>query len=158
MGKAPLIHLTDGRDVHADLARQRPNAAAAFADPRAAFFGGADGVFAPVFAFSAEKRVTLRLRQDDLVRWNPLTEPHVASLRAAIARHRQPLALTAGQGYLLDNHRWLHARARFDGDRLCYRALGMPRFPLPHGFAPAGAASTPVRDDSADVPLPSSCR
>ncbi|RKN55077.1 hypothetical protein D7231_34825 [Streptomyces klenkii] len=137
------IRLADGRAVHTDLAHQRPDAATALADPRAALFGGADGVFAPVFAWAEDNRLTLRLRQDQLVRWNPLAAPHLAHLRAAIARHQQRLELAAGEGYLLDNHRWLHGRDGFRGERVAYRALGTARFPLDSGFRPRGAASPP---------------
>jgi hypothetical protein len=46
--------------------------------------------------------------------------------------------LNAGQGYILDNHRWLHGRRAFTGQRVMYRVNGNP---LPHlgitpGFLP----------------------
>jgi hypothetical protein len=135
--------LTDGRAVHADLQANQPGAVAALAEQQAAFFGSGDGVFAPLFGWSPDDRISIRLRQDSLVRWHPLARPYIPHLRTTITRHQQPLELDAGEGYLLDNHRWLHARTRFRGPRRCYRALGNPRFPLPHGFAPQQVTAVP---------------
>jgi hypothetical protein len=122
--------LVDGRAVHQDLLADHPEAATTLAEDRAALFGGGSGAFAPVFENLADNRIRLRLRQDDLVRFHPRVEPHIPALRAAIQRHRSHLQLSAGQGYLIDNHRWLHARTAFQGPRLAYRALGEPQFGL----------------------------
>ncbi|GAU71130.1 putative taurine dioxygenase [Streptomyces sp. NBRC 110611] len=138
------IASTDGRAVHSDLQANQPNALAALTEPRAAFFGRADGVFAPVFDHAPGGQLSIRLRQDGLVRWHPFTRTYVPPLRTSATRHQQPLELGAGEGYLLDNHRWLHARTAFLGPRRCYRALGNPRFPLPRGFAPHDATAIPL--------------
>ncbi|MBM9508056.1 TauD/TfdA family dioxygenase [Actinacidiphila acididurans] len=127
--------LTDGLDVYTDLAAERPEAVEALSEDLAGFFGGQDGVFAPVFRSTGDGRVSVRLRLDDLVRWNPLVNPHIPALTVAIHRRRQRLLLEAGDAYLIDNSRWLHARTAFAGPRRMYRALGNPRFSLPAGFA-----------------------
>jgi hypothetical protein len=127
--------LTDGRAVHADLVRFHPEAAESLSEEFAGFFGGQDGVFAPVFQPAPDGRIRVRLRLDDLVRWHPLVARHLRVLTETIARHQQPLLLGAGEGYVLDNWRWLHARTAFTGPRHLFRALGHPRFPLPEGFA-----------------------
>ncbi|PKV84227.1 TauD/TfdA family dioxygenase [Streptomyces sp. TLI_146] len=132
--------LTDGRAVHADLAAHHPDALDLLSTRHTAFFGGGDGHASQVFTPRAEGRVSLRLRLDALARWSPLVEPHLPALRAAIQRHQLTLPLQAGQGYLLDNSRWLHARTSYTGDRLMWRALGEPLpqlTPLPTGFRPA---------------------
>ncbi|MFE7317826.1 hypothetical protein ACFU7T_32705 [Streptomyces sp. NPDC057555] len=54
------------------------------------------------------------------------------------------MELHAGEGYLLDNYRWLHACTAFLGTRRCYRALGNPRFRLPHGFTPHDETAVPL--------------
>ncbi|MFD9483633.1 TauD/TfdA family dioxygenase [Streptomyces sp. NPDC059991] len=136
--------LTDGRSVHAELTAHQPEALDLLSTPRTAYFGGGDGHATQVFTPHPGGRVALRLRTDGLARWNPLLAPYLPHLRAAIDRHQITLPLTVGQGYLLDNSRWLHARNAFTGDRLCWRALGEPRpslFPLPIGFPTT--ASTP---------------
>ena len=128
--------LTDGRAVHADLAAHHPDAADALAEDRAGFFGGQDGVFAPVFRSHPAGTVSMRLRLDDLVRWNPLVQPHIPALTKAINHHQQQLRLDADDAYLIDNSRWLHGRTSFRGPRLVYRALGNPQFHLAPGFTP----------------------
>lgn len=129
------VRLVDGRAVFADL-EQYPDAVAALSSPRACFFGGSGGLFAPVFARQPGGRVSVRLRQDELARWNPLAQIHLHLLRKTMDKHEQVLTLRAGQGYLLDNERFLHARTAFEGSRRCYRALGDPRWAASPGFTP----------------------
>ncbi|MDX3851124.1 TauD/TfdA family dioxygenase [Streptomyces sp. AK02-01A] len=128
--------LADGREVHARLMGENRDAAVALCQPRSAYFGAGTGHTTQVFTVQADGRISLRLRQDGLARWSPIVQPHLPALRSAIATSQHRLLLHAGQGYLLDNHRWLHARTRFTGDRRLLRALGDPRFALPGGFAP----------------------
>ncbi|MEV6404300.1 TauD/TfdA family dioxygenase [Streptomyces bobili] len=119
--------LADGHAVYADLAEHHPDALAALSEPRSAFFGGGDGHLGSVFTPRADGRPLIRLRWDSLARFSPLAQPYLPVLRAAITRHQRTLTLAAGQGYVLDNTRWLHARSAFTGPRLCYRALGEPK-------------------------------
>lgn len=146
------VVLVDSRQVHADLAAHHPDALAALADGQAAFFGGADGLVAPVFHQIGDDRTTVRLRLDELVQWHPLAQPFVPDLADTLDRLRQPFPLAPGEGYLIDNTRWLHARTAFTGARRHFRALGNPRFAMPYGFATAppgrGAAI------SSDAPRP----
>lgn len=127
--------LTDGRMVYADLALSHPDAVEALSEDSAGLFGGQDGVLAPVFRHTPDQQITVRLRLDDLVRWHPLVTRHIRALTEALARHQQPLLLDAGEGFLLDNTRWLHARTAFTGPRRVYRALGNPHHSLPEGSA-----------------------
>lgn len=119
--------LADGRAVREDLAAHHPDVLAALSAPRSAYFGGADGHLGAVFGTRPDGRPEIRLRWDSLVRFSPLVQPHLPVLRTVIARHQQVRRLQPGQGYLLDNTRWLHARTAFDGPRVCYRALGEPK-------------------------------
>ncbi|MGW2325280.1 TauD/TfdA family dioxygenase [Streptomyces sp. NPDC001700] len=122
--------LADGWAVRDDLAAYHPDALAALSAPRSAYFGGADGHLGAVFGTRPDgRRPEIRLRWDSLVRFSPLVQPYLPLLRAVIARHQQVRRLQPGQGYLLDNTRWLHARTAFDGPRVCYRALGEPKAP-----------------------------
>lgn len=142
--------LADGRTVHAELSTRWHEAAVMLSRPRTAFFGAGDGHCTQVFTVHPGGRVTLRLRQDELARWSPLAAPHLPCLGEAIARHQFRLALAPGQGYLLDNHRWLHARTQFTGDRCYLRALGELRSALVRGFAVSPAAAlVPVTSEAA---------
>jgi Taurine catabolism dioxygenase TauD, TfdA family len=142
--------LADGRAVHADLSTSWHEAAVMLSRPCTAFFGAGDGHCTQVFTVHPGGRVTLRLRQDELARWSPLVAPHLPRLAEVIIRHQVRLPLTPGQGYLLDNYRWLHARTQFTGDRCCLRALGEPRTCLADGFAISPAAAlVPVTTEAA---------
>lgn len=134
--------LVDGRAVLADLTPDTHGVIAALSEPRTARFGAGYGHSCQVITVHPQHRVELRLRLDDLAHFSPLVLPAVPRLRAAIARRRVLLPLARGQGYVLDNHRWLHARTAFTGDRTCWRGLGVPRFALAEGFA---LAPTPPR-------------
>ncbi|MER5299714.1 TauD/TfdA family dioxygenase [Streptomyces lasiicapitis] len=133
--------LVDGRAVHAGLTTVSREAVTAFSQPRTAYFGAGDGHPSQVFTVHADHHVALRLRQDGLARFSPTVQPYLPQLRAAITRHQVLLPVAPGEGYLLDNRRWLHARTAFTGERLCWRALGQPRFPMPEGFVPEPVAA-----------------
>lgn len=122
---------TDGLAVVGELASNWPQALAALARPRSVLFGRADGYLGAVLTVvpamaAATIRLQLRLRLDDLVTFAPDLQPWLPTLEAAIARHAISVPLVAGQGYILDNHRWLHAREEFTGTRTLYRVLGDP--------------------------------
>ncbi|HLX50187.1 MAG TPA: TauD/TfdA family dioxygenase [Streptosporangiaceae bacterium] len=126
--------LIDGQRLHADLSVQSQEAAVKLSQPRTAYFGAGNGHATQVFTVHPGGRLSIRLRQDDLAHWSPVVAPYVPYLRDAISRHQHRLTLTTGQGYLVDNHRWLHARTGFSGDRRFLRALGDPHIPLAPGF------------------------
>ncbi|WP_075739104.1 TauD/TfdA family dioxygenase [Streptomyces acidiscabies] len=145
--------LADGRDVLGRLSKCNTQAAVRFSTPRTAYFGTGTGHASQVFTVQAKGRVSIRLRLDGLARWSPLVQPFLPALRSAITDCQGRLRLGPGQGYLLDNHRWLHARTGFTGDRLCVRVLGDPRTPFPDGFVPEsrrvllpGFAETPTEE------------
>ncbi|MET8540234.1 TauD/TfdA family dioxygenase [Kitasatospora sp. NPDC004799] len=127
--------LVDGQAVLADLAVHHPAAIEALSAERAAYFGGSSGLFAPVFRQLPGERWQLRLRQDDLARFSPDAEVHLPALRQAIDRNTRQVRLAPGQGVVLDNHRFLHGRTAFSGERLILRALGEPHPAL--GLGPA---------------------
>ncbi|ATL82949.1 TauD/TfdA family dioxygenase [Streptomyces malaysiensis] len=135
------VLLADGRDVHTRLVHSCRAAAIAFSQPRTAYFGSGTGHATQVITTHADGRISIRLRQDGLARWSPHAQPYLPRLRAAITDSQHRITLQAGQGYLLDNHRWLHARTRFSGDRQFLRALGEPHFSLPEGFIPLPSAA-----------------
>ncbi|HET9142983.1 TauD/TfdA family dioxygenase [Actinophytocola sp.] len=128
----------DGKAVYDDLAGSHPRALEALGAPRSTLFGGAAGHLGSVFTRTGD-RLILRLRLDELSQFSPEVIHWLPVLRATIDRHAQIFRLNAGQGYILDNYRWLHGRRAFTGQRVMYRAHGNP---LPHlgitpGFQPA---------------------
>ncbi|WP_406086361.1 TauD/TfdA family dioxygenase [Kitasatospora purpeofusca] len=140
--------VVDGKAVLAELAASHPAAMEALSAPRAAYFGGSDGHFAPVLEHLCGGQWRLRLRQDELARFSAEVQAHLPALRRAVEHHTSRMRLACGQALVLDNHRVLHGRTRFTGERLLLRALGWPRpvlgmeagFPSP--CAAAGPAAT----------------
>ncbi|MFI1019998.1 TauD/TfdA family dioxygenase [Streptomyces olivaceus] len=128
------VLLTDGRALHDLLLERAPRALEMMALPGTAFYGDGGGHLSQIFTRHRGERVSIRLRQDALVAFSPLITPHLPHLRTAIEALQQRITLDVGQGYLIDNSRWLHARTSFCGNRLCLRALGDPRTPIPPGF------------------------
>lgn len=130
--------VVDGEAVYADLAENEPEAIEALSAPRSALFGGAAGYLGSVFTPQPDGRVTLRLRLDDLARFSPDATRWRATLCSAIERHLITVVLRAGEGYVLDNHRWLHGRRAFTGNRIVYRVTAepLPHLAIPSGFHP----------------------
>lgn len=128
----------DGSAVYADLAENEPEAVQTLSTPRSAFFGGAAGYLGSVFTPESNGRITVRLRLDELARFSPDAAQWLATLRSAIDRHVTTVALRAGQGYVLDNRRWLHGRRAFTGNRVLYRVTAnpLPYLAIPCGFPP----------------------
>lgn len=131
--------LIDGSAVYDDLAESEPEAVQALSAPRSALFGGAAGHLGSVFTSESQGRMTVRLRLDGLVRFSPESARWVTALRSTIDRHMTTVALRAGEGYVLDNRRWLHGRRAFTGQRVLYRitANPLPHLGIPSGFLPA---------------------
>ncbi|WP_198358223.1 TauD/TfdA family dioxygenase [Streptomyces fildesensis] len=140
--------LIDGQAVLADLDAHHPEIAEELAVPRSAYFGDGGGHLAQVITHLGPDRASLRLRLDELVKFSPHLTPHLPVLRAVLDRHRTNLTLSVGQGYLLDNHRWLHSRGPFTGERLMVRALGdpIPAMALRPGFIRAAAHTGEQRE------------
>lgn len=66
----------------------------------------------------------IRYRDDDIAAPVCHGDPQlVALLRGLILKLVVPHLLGPGQGYILDNHRWLHGRTAFEGDRTFRRIL-----------------------------------
>ncbi|OLF06239.1 hypothetical protein BLA60_33055 [Actinophytocola xinjiangensis] len=130
----------DGKAVYDELAQTCSRALRALGGPRSVLFGGAAGYLGSIFTRVGD-RITIRLRLDDLARFSPEVTRWLPILRATIDRHAVMFGLDAGQGYVLDNCRWLHGRRAFSGQRVMYRVNGHPRpsSGLIPGFLPGGA-------------------
>jgi alpha-ketoglutarate-dependent taurine dioxygenase len=136
-------HLVDGRDLHDEIVRTDPAMLAALSALRSAYFGGGSGHLGAVFEQTAQGRVAVRLRLDELARFSPTLTPHIGRLRTLVQDRVVALDLREGDGYILLNDRWLHGRTRFTGHRLMLRIIGdpLPDNDLPSGFCPAAARS-----------------
>jgi Taurine catabolism dioxygenase TauD, TfdA family len=118
--------LVDGRAVYGELADSHLEALQCLSTPRSALFGGASGYLGSIFTHRFDGRVRVRLRWDSLARFSPDVSRVLPILRAVVDRHTVQIGLRPGQGYIVDNHRWLHGRREFTGDRTMSRLLGQP--------------------------------
>ncbi|MFF8917817.1 TauD/TfdA family dioxygenase [Streptomyces sp. NPDC015032] len=135
------VVLADGREVHGFLADRYPGAVEVMSQPGTAYYGDGGGRPSQIFTRHSGGRISIRFRQDELAQFSPVVQHCLPHLREAIKAQQHAIALSPGQGYLIDNSRYLHAREAFSGPRFCVRALGEPRFPLRPGFGAGGAGS-----------------
>ncbi|WP_280400861.1 TauD/TfdA family dioxygenase [Nocardia carnea] len=127
----------DGQRVYTDLATSAPEAVEVLSQPRTALFGGAAGYLGSVFEPTSGGRVRVRYRRDGLAQYSPQVTRWLPQLEDAIDRHTVRFTLEPGEGYVLHNHRWMHGRTAFTGDRVMYR-LNLsphPEFEILPGFA-----------------------
>jgi alpha-ketoglutarate-dependent taurine dioxygenase len=131
--------LVDGQAIHDDLTTTAPKALNALRTPRSALFGGAAGHLGSIFTGTTDSHIAIRLRLDDLARFSPDVSRQLPTLQAAIDRHAITVKLRPGEGYILNNHRWLHGRHAFTGHRVLFRitANPHPHLNIPPGFHPA---------------------
>jgi hypothetical protein len=136
----------DGAAVYQDLSENEPDALEALTAPRSALFGGAAGYLGAVFTPQPNALVAIRLRLDGLARFSPTAVQWLPALRSTIDRHLTVVPLRAGQGYALNNSRWLHGRRAFTGDRVLYRVTAdpLPHLAIPTGFRPDRVPSDPL--------------
>lgn len=145
--------LVDGRELYNMLA-YRPEALGALSAPKSVRFGMAPGYQGAVFEAAGPGRVSIRFRNDGLVAFSDQAAKTVPALLRLIDNHTIYLALEPGQGYVLQNGRWLHGRTAFTGQRRFYRILIDPyqAADLGHtigfGFASATVTAAPAASDS----------
>ncbi|WP_157434374.1 MULTISPECIES: TauD/TfdA family dioxygenase [Actinoalloteichus] len=101
---------------------------------RSVLFGGSAGHLGAIFEPTGPGLLGVRLRLDGLARWSPQAARWRDLLVATIRRHEHIIPLAAGQGYVLNNRRWLHGRRAFTGQRVMYRAVLEPQTPIPAGW------------------------
>ena len=119
-----LSTFVDGRRIYERLRRDRPDAIAILETPGHFLFRYGDtfcshSVFEPV----PGGRRRLRFRRDNFFYATPSAWRHLERLLALIEENTIQLLLGAGQGYVVQNSRWLHGRTRFLGSRTCKRLL-----------------------------------
>ncbi|KAL6237706.1 hypothetical protein BDW75DRAFT_228556 [Aspergillus navahoensis] len=88
-------------------------------------FRSDDGAFVPRPIFDQSSGL-FRFRFDDGIQLSASLVIRFPQLFDAIYRNSFAVALDEGQGYLLDNHRYLHGRTSFTGSRELLRALVNP--------------------------------
>jgi hypothetical protein len=130
--------VVDGQALYRTLAIEEPESLRALMAPRSAYFGDGTGHLGSVFEDLEPGRVALRLRLDELSRFSPDAAHALSKLRELIDRFQVTFRMNAGQGYAVQNGRWLHGRRAFSGHREMLRILGhpLPGNSIRYGFVP----------------------
>jgi hypothetical protein len=138
----------DGEELFSVLAHERPDILAAAQRPGCVFFGGdGDALRTSIFSKIDERRVAVRFRSDELATIMRPLRDHLPALLAIMERLSIRIPLRCGQGYVVQNGRWLHGRTAFTGQREAYRVLvEPPRYsPIRRGFPVAHAPAVSPR-------------
>lgn len=113
----------DGHRLIEELSAHDPAAVAALSRPGSVVFKSEAGLSEGSILTARADRFLLRFRFDHLVYLAPDVAERMPRVIALIHQLTQKRALRAGEGYVLDNHRWLHGRTHFVGARSAYRLL-----------------------------------
>ncbi|KAJ6492030.1 hypothetical protein C8R45DRAFT_1073427 [Mycena sanguinolenta] len=114
--------LVDGQALLRHLRLNEPFLYGLITSPKYSSFRSDDGTFTPRPIFD-EATGILRLRFDDGVQLSATLIENWAKFRDAIYMHSFAIALSRGQSYIVDNHRFLHGRTSFTGQRELLRVL-----------------------------------
>lgn len=88
----------------------------------AMFFDGIDSFIGPIFKKKG-KRISIRFRNDSCIKIKPHAKYAIECLKKAIFLFKKSYSLGVGDAYLLDNHRFLHGREKYTGERIISRVL-----------------------------------
>jgi len=126
----------DGLRIWNVLNQTRPDTLAVLESPDNFLFSYQDSVWrSPVFEHHSPSRRSVRFRGDNLLYANVGAWPHLRVFARTLEANMVRLKLGAGQGYIVQNSRWLHGRTRFFGERTCRRVLLAPHAEFADAFA-----------------------
>lgn len=115
--------MADGQAVVEDLLRDSPWVVERLSAPHAAIYrSGHEEYRGPVITRTGD-RWKIRLRLDTNGYFATETLQSVVALRDAIAARTFTFPLAPGEGYIIDNERYLHGRLTFQGSREMLRTL-----------------------------------
>lgn len=114
----------DGHKLFEKLSTQiEANAAEPLMRPKSVVFRDENGFLESSFFSKISNSLMIRFRYDHMVYTSPDVSKILPKMVEEILASATQLKLNEGEGYILDNHRWLHGRTQFIGDRLAFRLL-----------------------------------
>ena len=112
----------DGLDLYKRIARDKPELLKHLMADDAALFGEPRGEHTTKPVFSARAGyISISFRHDRLVEYSKEVTENFDYLKSAIDSLTTSVKLRPGQGYILNNHRYIHGRSSFEGDRIIHR-------------------------------------
>lgn len=115
--------LLDGKKLYDYLSQSEPEMLNNLQEINSAAFGKWDSPFIGSVFEKNENGLKIRFRADDLGYYNGPIAKDFGKLITIMEMLATEFTLNKGQGYLINNHRALHARNSFAGNRLMYRVL-----------------------------------
>jgi alpha-ketoglutarate-dependent taurine dioxygenase len=113
----------DGYELFERLSQTAPEDLQCLMSPGSAVFKSEGGLIESSIFSIDEGRLRVRFRFDNMVYLSPAAAKAVDKLVAAVGELTLCERLRSGQGYVVDNTRWLHGRTHFIGARSAYRLL-----------------------------------
>jgi hypothetical protein len=115
------ILLTDGNLLYKKMKKEYPSKLKILQDKIAFFSDGISSYIAPIFNKNSVGDISIRFRDDNCVFFSDEAKPAILVLKKLICENTNIYTFQAGEGYLLDNTRWLHGRNAYSGHRLICR-------------------------------------
>lgn len=116
--------LVDGYRVYESLNSRYPEAARALSEPDSIIFRSGDEMYSgSVFSRDNSGRLRVRFRSDEHGYFSGEVSQWLGIVHKIIASHCISMMLSPGEGYIVDNHRFLHGRNSFNGSRKMCRIL-----------------------------------
>jgi alpha-ketoglutarate-dependent taurine dioxygenase len=110
--------LVDGLEVYEKLSAHHREIFEAVTKPNSAVFASDQTFYCgSIYQRVAADRICVRFRFDELFYMAPLLAPMIPLFRGFIDASAISFKLERGQGYILQNTRWLHGRRAFAGRR-----------------------------------------
>jgi hypothetical protein len=106
-----------------EVSAQIPAAIEALTRPRSVVFKSENGLIEGSIFFLCGDNFSVRFRFDRMVYLSPDVASVMPRFLEIIKQFTIMKRLGSDEGYLLDNHRWLHGRTHFSGTRSAYRLL-----------------------------------
>ncbi|OXA59769.1 probable gamma-butyrobetaine dioxygenase [Folsomia candida] len=114
----------NGKHLQAQILSEDPKLFQLLRDSRMTQFQQEDRSFKCLPMFYGESKI--RCRFDDGIYFNHSLAEKLPHLMRHLAKLQVRVAFKEGEGYILDNHWWLHGRDGFNGDREVLRLLINP--------------------------------
>ncbi|AQG80223.1 TauD/TfdA family dioxygenase [Spirosoma montaniterrae] len=118
--------LVDGKKIYNEMKMNFTEELSILEKPDIAIFGrGKDQLVSAIFAEVdlLHSNKFLRFRYDDVSYFSAEAIESINIFLSLVYKYKHEFRLEYGQGYIVQNGRWLHGRSAFDGERLMYRVL-----------------------------------
>ncbi|MCW5256426.1 TauD/TfdA family dioxygenase [Verminephrobacter aporrectodeae] len=113
----------DGHRLIEEMSAHEPEAVQVLTRPKSVVFKSEEGLKESSVISLEGDEFLMRFRFDRMVYLSPDVAAVMPKFNALVRQLTMMINLTSGDGYLVNNHRWLHGRTHFAGARSAYRLL-----------------------------------